>query len=114
MMNHKLPVELLIRGLDKEDEAFVYATYLRHHWFAKTNKTTLPKDTFMRLLHNRLEILIEEGRVEIASLNDDPSVIIGYSIIESAAKTFVYIKKAFRNLGIEQLLTERNLTNEKH
>lgn len=96
--------EVTVRQLQEDDKAFLFATYLRNHWFSKDNKTTLAKETFMRIYHKRMEDLMKTVPIKVLCLTEDPTVILGYSIEEKQDKKFVYLKKAFRNLGLERML----------
>lgn len=92
-----------IRPYDpKGDCAFIFATYLRHLWFSPTNETTLAKDTFMRIHHGRMEQTLSKVPVHIACLKEDLDTILGYYIASEIP--FIYIKKAWRDAGIDKLL----------
>jgi len=93
-----------IRSFKKEDEAFIFATWLRHLWYSKDNKTTLSKETFMRLHHSRISDLLNSRPVEVACLAEDPDVIVGYAVHDD--NRFTYLKKAWRGLGVEKLFKE--------
>jgi hypothetical protein len=97
-------VKVVTRGFKKEDENFIYATYLRNNWYSASQKTTLPKDTWMRLTHERLERAMYEtpSTIRIACLSDDPDTILGYSL--KSPERFTYIKRDWRGIGIEALL----------
>jgi hypothetical protein len=99
--------QLLIRPAAASDEAFVYATYLRNSWYSKDNTTTLPKATWMRLMHQRLERMLRETPPVVACLADDPDTILGYRL-QDGDKTFTYVKLAWREpkLGVTRALEE--------
>jgi len=94
-----------IRNHTKDDEPFLFATYLQHNWYDKTNSTTLKKDTWMSLQHKRLEGVLEQQKVKVACLKDDPTVILGYAF-QDGSKPFSYLKLAWRNcsVNIKELL----------
>jgi len=84
-----------IRDHVKDDEPFLFATYLQHNWYDKTNTTTLKKATWMNLQHKRLEDVLDSQLVKIACLKEDPDVILGYAF-QDGPKPFTYIKLAWR------------------
>lgn len=91
---------ILIRNQTKDDEPFLFATYLQHNWYDKTNSTTLKKSTWMSLQHKRLENVLKEQKVKIACLKEDPDVILGYAF-QDGNKPFSYLKLAWRNCPID-------------
>jgi GNAT superfamily N-acetyltransferase len=54
--------------------------------------------------------------VFVACLNDDPSVILGYSIVSTELDTlhWVYVKKAWRNKGIAKNLVPPTIKTVTH
>lgn len=104
-----------IRNQTKDDEPFLFSTYLQHNWYDKTNSTTLKKDTWMSLQHKRLENVLKNQEIKIACLKTDPDVILGYAF-KDGNKPFSYVKLAWRNCPIdikEMLLKTLEEKNEK-
>lgn len=94
-------MKIIIRSLTEEDHNFIYATYLRNEYFNKKNKTTLKRSTWSSLQHKRLEdILKDPANVRIAGLEDDPTDIKGYTIVDGD-RLFTYIKLAWRSPGLK-------------
>lgn len=89
--------------MQEEDTAFIYATWLRQLWYAKTNNTTLTKQTFMKVYHKQIEFLIRHHAVAVSVLKDDPDTILGYAVA-TEPEMFSYVKKAWRDVGIELAL----------
>lgn len=87
--------QVIVRPAVTADHNFVYATYLRNRWFSDSNTTTLRKDTWMKLQHQRLEKIMATQRVLVACLSVDPDVILGYRL-DDGSEPFTYIKRAFR------------------
>lgn len=105
-------MKILIRQFRQDDENFIYATYLRHNWFSKTNTTTLKRKTWSSLHHNRIEQIMARQAVLVACLSEDQDTILGYAFKDGSAP-FVYVKLPFRNESFkvrEKLLKE--LSNE--
>lgn len=94
-----------IRNHTKDDHPFLFATYLQHNWYDKTNSTTLKKSTWMNLQHKRLEDVLENQKIKVACLKEDPDVILGYAF-QDGSKPFSYIKLAWRKspIDIKELL----------
>jgi hypothetical protein len=94
--------EIAIRPSRHSDEAFIYATWLRQLWYSHDTITTLNKDVFMRVNHNLIEKTLKEDPILVACLADDKDTIVGYCAFKD--EPYVYLKKAWRGLGIEELL----------
>jgi hypothetical protein len=95
-------VTAIVRPIKPEDHAFIYATWLRQLWFDKNNATLLPKATFMRLKHNEIEGMLRKGTGLVGKIvcsNEDPDLIYGYRV-----GSYSYFKKAFRGIGLEELI----------
>lgn len=91
-----------------DDEAFLFATYLKNNWYRQESSTMLPKKIWMWAQHKRLEKVMKNQVITVACLKDDPDVILGYGFWDED-KPFVYIKLAWRSdkLNLEKELTER-------
>ena len=91
-----------------DDEAFLFATYLKNNWYRQESSTMLPKKIWMWAQHKRLEKVMKNQVITVACLKDDPDVILGYGFWDEE-KPFTYIKLAWRSdkLNLEKELTER-------
>jgi DNA polymerase elongation subunit (family B) len=107
MLPHQKAKFITVRIVEPDDHSFIYATYLRNNWYSKENTTTLRKNTWMSLQQKRIENVLKTRKVLVASLTEDPDVIVGYAF-EDGDKPFFYVKLAWRNpkLGIDNLLLE--------
>src|ERR1700727_2604225 len=88
-------LSIVTRKVEPTDHAFIFATALNNKWYDKENKSTLEKATWMRLMHGRLEGLLNDSKAVVACLSDDSDVIVGYVLCDK--DLFVYIKKAWRS-----------------
>lgn len=93
---------IVVRDAIEEDVAFIFATALRNIWYSAALETTLPKDKWMKLKHFELEKNLDLYPTVVAVLNSDPLIILGYAI--NTPEPYVYIKKAWREAGVEDLL----------
>lgn len=105
-----------IRPAVLEDKNLILATFLRGLYYGDSWFSLIPKDIFMSNYKRLIEAILLKGNVNIACLQDDPSVIIGYSILSSdyQAITWVYVKQAWRNKGIATNLIPKNPTAVTH
>lgn len=107
-----------IRGGTEVDKNFVYATFLRGLYYGETHFSEIPKQIFMENYHNKIATILENPATIfiIACLKEDPEVILGYSLISSDLETvyFVFIKKAWRNIGIGKSLVPSSVKAATH
>ena len=102
--------EITIRDYRTEDQEFIYATLLNHYkhssLFAKRIRNTI----YFKEHQNLIKNLFDRGAIKkICCPSNDPVIILGYLIMEGTKTDpvihFVYVKKAFRDMGIAELLT---------
>lgn len=98
-----------IRDFKKEDANFILATFLRGIYYGDSWFSQIPKQVFMDNYKKVAEILVndrERTTIKVACLQDDPDVIIGYSILSADYSTihFVYVKNVWRKQGIGRSL----------
>ncbi len=116
-MNKELASLYEIRDYDAAgDEAFVMATFLRGLYYGNEFFSIIPKDLFMDNYKLVIGALLSKNQVKVACLREDPSVILGYSIISNDFKTlhWVFLKKAWRLQGIGRSLVPKYITSVSH
>lgn len=98
-----------VRDMVNEDKNFILATFLRGLYYGDSWFSTISKDVFMENYKPVAEQLITSSKyaVKIACLREDPSVILGYSIVSADYQgiVWVYVKSAWRTKGIARRLT---------
>lgn len=108
-----------IRGPHPEDVNFIYASWLRGLYYGNTFYGEIPKDIFMANYHKVLEVLLSKATVRVACLKDDPEVILGYSITRytstgDVALDWIFVKSAWRRIGIGKSLVQDNTNVVTH
>lgn len=101
-----------IRDFHSEDNNFIYATWL-HSIHANNNNPNLNRAKSMMNMHKRItEILAQPDTViKVACLDDAADVILGYAIYQDKKLWWVYIKKAWREMGIAKKLIPQDITS---
>lgn len=99
-----------IRNYTEADKNFIMATFLRGLYYGDSWFSQIPKDIFMDNYKHLVEAMIVQCMINVACLKEDPSVIVGYSILsqDSSAIVWVYVKKDWRNKGIARHLIPQN------
>jgi hypothetical protein len=97
-----------VRDYLPEDKNFIYASWLRNLYYSDAGFKDVPKDVFMKNYHDILERILNSTavKVKVACLNDDESVILGYSVLSEISPTlyWVFVKAAWRRIGIAKSL----------
>lgn len=108
------------RPYQADDRAFILACWLRGLYYGDTFFSEVPKGIFMEHYHRVLEKFLDNPNVNIkvACLADDPQVILGYSVSRTSkgqvVLDWVFIKKAWRQIGIAKSLLPQGLQVVTH
>lgn len=106
------------------DRNFILATWLRGSYYGDSWYSLIPKNIFMEQYHTILEkFLLRPGvNIKIACLKDDPEVILGYSVSRNikhgeadiSIVDWVFVKAAWRKIGIGKLLMPNKINTVTH
>ena len=109
---------ILIRGPQADDAPFILATWLRGLYYGCDWYKAVPKDIFMAEYHKILVRLLSAPGVEVqvACLKDDPSVILGYSVLgrDKSVIHWAFVKTGWREMGLARILTPASVTSASH
>lgn len=104
------------RGAVPGDLPFVFSTFLKglrhgNDWFER-----IDQDAYFKHYHEAIEHILADHRtqVKIACLKDDPEVILGYSISSNTHYHWVFVKKAWRGIGVGRDLMKSTATTVTH
>lgn len=100
-----------IRDAVPGDMAFVLATWLRGLKFGNSWYKLINTEIYYDFYHKVLENLLLRPKViiKIACLKEDPQIILGYSVYDDSKLHWVYVKKAWREIGIAKSLFPVNI-----
>jgi GNAT superfamily N-acetyltransferase len=88
-----------------DDLNFVFATWLRSYRHDSAFARSISNDIYYHWHHKIIENAIRRGAyIVIAHPKDSPEVIVGYACVEGSTLHYVYVKKAFREMGIARTL----------
>ncbi len=101
-----------------EDVPFIMATFLRGLYHGDSWFSLIPQDIFMANYHPVATALLKRPNtlVKVACLPEDPTVILGYSILNDDFQTihWVYVKVLWRKRGIARTLLPAYPTKITH
>lgn len=98
------------------DKSFILATWLRglrygNDWFLAIDSTA-----YFQTYHRVLEQLLASpnSTIKVACLKDDSDVILGYSVYKKNRLDWLFVKKAWRGIGIAKQLIPQDITVVTH
>jgi hypothetical protein len=97
-----------IRAASPDDINFIMATWLRGLYYGDSWFSMIPKNIFMDNYKKIAVTTMAHPKVivKVACLKEDPTVILGYSIVSSDEQAIVwcFVKSAWRRQGIGRSL----------
>lgn len=107
-----------VRDYSIEDKNFICATFLRGLYYGDSWFSMIPKDVFMDNYKKVIQTLIDSPHVsvKIACLKEDPSIILGYSILSADFQSihWVFVKSVWRKKGIAKSLLPKYPSKVTH
>lgn len=102
--------EIIIREGTENDLPFFYNSFLHHYKHGSAHTKFIHDINYYNELHYIISRCLErKGNVlKFVALKNDPDVVLGYIWANKEVETiyYVYIKKAFREMGIGRMLLE--------
>lgn len=102
-----------IRDGELNDLDLIYSTWLRPLYYDNDWVSDVDKGMFMRAMNKRIKYILEQPtvQVKVACLSDAPDVILGYAVIEWRRLWWIYVKKAWREMGLAKKLIPRHINS---
>ena len=99
-----------VRDYTPNDKAFVISSFLKGNYYGHSWFSLIPQAIYFENYHKVAEHLVRTATIKIACLPEDPTIIIGYSILSSDFQTihWVHVKKKFRGLGVAKDLLPKH------
>lgn len=110
------PSLFAIRSGVLSDKNFIMASWLRglrygNRWFG-----LIVADKFFKAYQNVIEAILSNPntRVNVVCLKEDPDVILGYCVYSDDTLHWVFIKKAWRKIGLANAIVPKNISTVTH
>lgn len=97
-------VSILIRQPEPNDINFILSTMLKGLYYGSKFWQEVEQESFFLHYEPFVKTLMLKSSIQIACLEDDPDVILGYSMSRANVLDFIFVKKSYRKLGIGRLL----------
>lgn len=102
--------DLLIREMTTGDRNFIYKSIISHYRHSSPHPAQIPDGIYFDYHHYLIsKVMRYAGNVvRVAALKDDPDIVFGFiwANFEPETVHYLYVKKAFRRMGIGRLLYE--------
>ena len=107
---------ITIRDGKPEDQGFIFATWLRGLRYGNSWFELIESVVYFKVYHDFIEsiLLRPTTTIKVACLKDDPEVILGYAVYSGPTLHWVFVKKAWRSIGIAKSLVPTNTTIVTH
>lgn len=105
-------MRLIVRDFNPiKDSGFIFSTYPKGIYYGLAKEPKGPKSKWFADYYQKTKDLIQTATIRVASPEDDPNTIFGYSIVNNAILEFVYVKEIHRRQGIAALLVPNNIND---
>lgn len=106
-------VQIIIRPYQPQtDDPLIYSTWTKSCYYADKSQVIDKRDWFTQKI-KEIRSHLENHTVCVACFQDDPNSILGYAVFEGHRLVWMYVKKNYRDQGIERLLTHKEDTHGK-
>lgn len=107
---------VVTRNVKLEDKNFIMATFLRGIFYGDTWFGQIPKDIFMSNYHKIAEALVTAPTttITVSCLREDPDIILGYAMYTQNRLHWVFVKSAWRSIGIAKSLVPQGIDTVTH
>lgn len=108
---------IVIRNINPvKDHSFIMATLLRGLYYGDSWFSEIKKSVFMTTYHGVGEAMLSTPgmTVKVACLRDEPDAILGYCIYSKHILNYIFIKRAWRNIGLATMLLPAGITQVSH
>lgn len=106
------PIDL--RKLTPSDQNFVAASWFECYWKLHARNTPIHYDTYKVGQDKVINRVINGGQIIVAYARNVPDEIAGYVAFDKDVLHFLYVKKAYRHLGIGSGLISPNFKRYSH
>jgi len=93
-----------LRQATTADEGLIYATWLRSAYYGTPYFKLIEKNTFFDNYKKIVQYKLSVSNVVVSCLEEDPDVVLGYAVYSGEVLHWVYVKRAWRGLGIAKEL----------
>lgn len=101
---------IAIRDYQPNDVNFIYVSWLKNLRYSNEWFGMIEQDVYFKNYHSVIERILKKPSisVKIACLKEDSDVILGYAVYEGNRLDYLYVKSAWRAIGLSKMLLGSN------
>lgn len=107
---------IIVRPFKEDDYNFIISTWLKGLYYGNDWFEKIDKEAYMTHYHAFINSILSRPniKVNVSALKEDEDVILGYSILEGPKLHWIYVKEAWRRLGISKDLITHPISTVTH
>jgi hypothetical protein len=107
-------IEISIREPQPADINFLLSTMLKGLFYGSKWFAEIDQEAFFKNYEPFIKTLMIKATIKVACLEDDPDVILAWSMYHNDCLDFIFTKKSYRKLGVAKLLYPEGITTVSH
>lgn len=100
----------IIRDFIDTDKYVIQSTWLNGLKFSSYWFRSIPNEVFFEQFKDYYYQIIKKSKTKVICLPDAPEVLLGYAVYTDNILHWVYVKLAFRKLGLAKALVPENIS----
>lgn len=110
-----LNLELISLRIAVPDDAnLIFSTWLLGLYHGNNLYHEIPKEIYFSEYKKVVTHLLGKSEIVVACLKDTPDVVLGYVVTQGTTLHWIFVKRAWRKLGIATMLMPANITKVTH
>lgn len=120
LMNQNITIHkkdlISFRSFLKDDENFIYSTWLRGLYYGNDWFHEIDKDAYFENYEPIIKAIVNKATtdIKIACLKESPEVTLGYCVSEGAAVHYIFCKEIWRGIGLMRDLLPKDFHTVTH
>jgi len=103
-----------IRNIRDEDFPFILDSWLKSLRYSNDTFKLIDKQAYKRFYPQVITALLLRSMVQVACLQADEDVILGYSVVQGPTLHFVFVKEPWRRIGLMNDLVKGPIESISH
>lgn len=105
-----------VRDYKPEDKNFIMSTWLKGLRYGNDWFEAIDSKIYFEFYNKVLEVILSrpDTVVRVSCLIEDPEVILGYSVYSPTLIHWVFVKRAWRSIGLAKSLVPEDIKTVSH
>lgn len=106
--------KIIIRDYNEGDRNFIYGSWLHGLYFGHDWIKEIQADIFFKEYQKIVEKIMDRATIKVATLPDAEDVALGYVVYQGVVLHWIFVKDAWRKMGIARSLYPKEITTVTH